>query len=160
MEEFKDAIISQCKKYRYTLMRRWDKTKPLVGFIGLNPSTADANQDDPTIRRCRNFSKSWGYGGMIMVNLFAFRATDPKVMKAHDEPVGDSNDFFLNYVDEQCPLVVACWGNHGSHLDRDLAVYNMMSGLDCLKVSKSGQPAHPLYLKADLKPKMYLRSSS
>lgn len=91
----KYATLSEDRKYRYTLTRIWDETKPKVMFIGLNPSTADETKDDPTIIRCINFAKSWGYGGLEMTNLFAFRATNPKVMKNEKEPIGKDNDTWL-----------------------------------------------------------------
>ena len=87
-----DAKLSECRKYRYALWRTWDETKPHVMIIGLNPSTADETKDDPTITRCINFAKSWGYGGVCMANLFAYRATEPTVMKGSTDPVGTEND--------------------------------------------------------------------
>ncbi len=75
-----DAELSKCRAYRYALWRTWDESKPFAMFVGLNPSTADELEDDPTIRRCINFSKLWGYGGLCMVNLFAYRATDPTAL--------------------------------------------------------------------------------
>lgn len=75
-----DAELSKCRTYRYALWRTWDESKPFAMFVGLNPSTADELEDDPTIRRCINFSKLWGYGGLCMVNLFAYRATDPTAL--------------------------------------------------------------------------------
>lgn len=87
----KTAIISEDEKYRYQLSRCWDETKPRILFIMLNPSTADANIDDPTIRRVISFAKSWGYGGVYVGNLFAFRSTDPKGLKQIADPVGENN---------------------------------------------------------------------
>lgn len=91
----KDAILSEDRKYRYILSRTWDETKPTVLFIGLNPSTADENEDDPTIRRCIIFAKSWGYGGLIMANLFAFRTTNPQGLYSEKNPVGSENDYYI-----------------------------------------------------------------
>ena len=91
----KDAVLSECKKYRYMLRRVWDRTKPACLFIGLNPSTADATVDDPTIRRCVGFADSWGYGELVVGNLYAFRATKPKDMFNQDDPVGPFNDLWL-----------------------------------------------------------------
>lgn len=91
----KDTIFSPCREYRYTLYREWAPGDKVVMFIGLNPSTADEVNNDPTVRRCINYAKQWGYTGMYMTNIFAYRATDPNVMKAHPEPVGAENDHYL-----------------------------------------------------------------
>ena len=87
-----DAKFSACRKYRYALWRTWDESKPNVMIIGLNPSTADENENDPTITRCINFAKSWGYGGVCVTNLFAYCATVPSDMKASNDPIGSEND--------------------------------------------------------------------
>lgn len=148
----KGAILSSCKKYRYSLHRIWDDSKEIVTFIGLNPSTADANEDDPTIRRCIGFAKDWGFGGLFMVNLFAFRATDPKKMKACRYSIGDETGWWIRQRAEQSSVVVAAWGNDGSWQDRDQEVRGFIPNLHYLRLNKSGQPAHPLYLPKDLKP--------
>lgn len=147
-----DAKFSKCRKYRYALWRTWDDTKPLVMIIGLNPSTADETENDPTITRCINFAKSWGYGGVCMANLFAFRATEPNDMKASPEPVGLDNDAWLVKLSKEADIVVAAWGNHGSFLKRSNIVKDALSSLYFIKMNKSGEPAHPLYLKSNLKP--------
>lgn len=98
----KGAIISGCGKYRYSLWRTWDKKLPKVMFIMLNPSTADAYEDDPTIRRCINFAKSWGYGGIVVGNLFAYRATNPKKLILIDDPSGSANHHYLTHMIERC----------------------------------------------------------
>jgi hypothetical protein len=121
-------------------------------FVGLNPSTADETLDDPTIRRCMGFARSWGYDGLCMTNLFAFRATDPSVMKAAEDPVGPMNDSILVSLAENAGIVVAAWGVHGSYLGRDRAVIEMLPQLHCLRLTISGHPAHPLYLPAGLEP--------
>ncbi len=97
------ATFSQCRTWRYALWRRWDSSKSPLIVIGLNPSTADERQDDPTIRRCINLAKREGCGSYVMLNLFAFRARDPKVMKAHAEPIGPEND-----------VAIAAWCTFGS----------------------------------------------
>lgn len=121
-------------------------------IIGLNPSTADEVEDDPTLIRCINFAKSWGYGGVCMTNLFAYRATDPNDMKAAADPVGASNNRWLTRLAKEAGIVVAAWGNDGSYLNRASQIKNKISNLYCLKMNKSGEPAHPLYLRAELKP--------
>jgi len=90
-----DAKFSTCRKYRYALWRIWDDSKPYAMIVGLNPSTADETKNDPTISRCINFSKDWGYGGLCMANLFAFRATKPSVLMSSNDPVGSANDDWL-----------------------------------------------------------------
>jgi hypothetical protein len=121
-------------------------------IVGLNPSTADEVTDDPTLTRCINFAKSWGFGGVCMTNLFAYRATDPKDMKSQKDPIGAENDFWLNKLANDAGIVVAAWGNDGSYLSRSNMVVEMLPNLHYLKMNKSGEPAHPLYLKADLIP--------
>ncbi len=124
-----------------------------VLFIGLNPSTADAFSDDPTIRRCVGFTKSLNYNKFYMANLFAFRATDPAAMKQAADPVGPRNDEFLLSMAEESEIIIACWGNHGKYMDRDKAVLELLKGYDihALNINKDGSPAHPLYLKGDSK---------
>lgn len=155
----RETIFSPCRKYRYTLWREWDSKLPYVQFIGLNPSTADETKDDPTVRRCINYAKSWGYGALCMTNIFAFRATDPKVMKKQENPVGLDNDSHLLKCGARAGLIICAWGNHGSFINRDLTVTNFLNSnfldMHCLGVSQSGQPKHPLYLKKDLKPIRY-----
>jgi len=146
------ANISSCQKYRYTLWRWWDKSKPFCMFIGLNPSTADAIHDDPTIRRCINYSKDWGYGGLLMANIFAYRSTDPNAMKTSLDPIGPDNDMWLNRLHKDAGVIVAAWGVHGDYMSRGDAVKDMIPNLKCLKLTKNGYPSHPLYLRKDIKP--------
>ena len=147
----KTASFSSCRKYRYSLSRIWDKQKKFVLFIGLNPSTADEEVDDPTIRRCSGYAQKWGYGGFIMVNLFAYRTTLPSNLKKVKYPVGRDNDKYIVKLSKKADITVAAWGNNGILYRRDKQVLSLVPNLMCLKVNKSGQPAHPLYLKKDLK---------
>ena len=147
----KTASFSSCRKYRYSLSRIWDKQKKFVLFIGLNPSTADEEVDDPTIRRCSGYAQKWGYGGLIMVNLFAYRTTLPSNLKKVKYPVGRDNDKYIVKLSKKADITVAAWGNNGILYRRDKQVLSLVPNLMCLKVNKSGQPAHPLYLKKDLK---------
>lgn len=144
------AKFSECGLYRYSLWRVWDNSKPMYTFIGLNPSTADHINDDPTITRCINFTKSWGGGGLYMVNLFAFRATNPDEMRRHVDPIGPLNNQYLLELANQSDKVVACWGNHGVHLNRSAQVSAMLKKLHCLDTNKSGEPKHPLYIKSSM----------
>lgn len=145
------ASLSPCRRYRYDLWRRW-APGPYAMFIGLNPSTADETQDDPTIRRCIGFAKAWGYSALCMTNLFAFRATDPKEMKAEVDPIGWGNDATIIRLSADAGVVIAAWGVHGTHLDRAADVVKLIPNLQCLGLSKDGHPRHPLYLKADCEP--------
>jgi hypothetical protein len=147
-----DAKLSDCRKYRFALWRIWDESKPYAMFIGLNPSTADEIENDPTITRCINYAKSWDYGGLCMANLFAFRATEPTDMMAVIDPIGFGNDEWLVKLAENAGVVVAAWGNSGNYLNRSKQVTELLQNLHCLKMNKSGEPSHPLYQKSDLKP--------
>jgi hypothetical protein len=152
------AAFSACRRYRYTLWREWIGGEGVAMVIGLNPSTADEVQDDPTVRRCITFAKSWGYAALCMTNLFGFRATDPADMLAVDDPVGADNDRHLLDCSRQAQVVVAAWGEHGVHLGRAQRVAVMLGPLHVLRLNKSGQPAHPLYLPRGLRPVSWLRN--
>lgn len=151
------ALISPDGLYRYTLERRWGEGD-FVNFVMLNPSTADASLDDPTIRRCIGFARGWSYGGLVVTNLFALRATDPKALYAHRCPEGPDNDATLAEVAGRSGLIVCAWGAHGPRVvfGHVRGVLDLLreSGkpLHCLGTTKAGQPLHPLYLRADLKP--------
>jgi len=147
----KTANFSSCRKYRYSLSRIWDKQKKFVLFIGLNPSTADEEMDDPTIRRCSGYAQKWGYGGFMMVNLFAYRTTLPSNLKKVKYPVGSENDKYIVKLSKKADITVAAWGDNGNLYSRDKQILSLVPNLMCLKINKSGQPAHPLYLKKDLK---------
>ena len=147
----KNATFSDCRKYRYALSRTWNGKKKTILFIGLNPSTANEKIDDPTIRRCINYAQNWGYGSLLMVNLFAYRATMPSELKNVKNPIGNDNDLHIIELSKKADLAVAAWGNEGTLLNRDKEVKKLIPNLMCLKINKSGQPAHPLYQKKDLK---------
>lgn len=156
------AHLSDCGSYRYWLSRVWDDSKPSVCFVMLNPSTADASQDDPTIRRCLGFAKLWGGGALHVVNLFALRATNPGDLRRHPDPVGPFNDAAILTITASVPgvggsaerlAVVAAWGAHGGYRGRDGAVLAKLrdKGIrtHCLGRTAAGQPRHPLYVRAD-----------
>jgi hypothetical protein len=150
------ATFSPHRTYRYSLWRRWgDEAAGYVMFIGLNPNTADELKDDPTVRRCIQYAKDWGYGAICMTNIFAFRETDPAVMKAHPSPVGPENDATLSHLAAQAQLVVAAWGTDGAHMGRQAEVRRLLPNLHCLSRTKEGFPGHPLYLKKTLRPMPY-----
>ncbi len=144
------ASFSPCRTYRYSLWRRWADGGKVCAFIGLNPSTADETQDDPTIRRCVGFAKTWGCNALCMLNLFAFRAADPEDMKRAADPVGPENDAYLKRLVVHEGPTVAAWGAHGGHRGRSTDVLDMLEyPLFCFGKTKDGKPRHPLYIKAD-----------
>ncbi len=166
IEMEKDAIFSDCKKYRYALTRKWDSSKQNLVFIMLNPSTADDKIDDPTIKRCMGFARdlgfgSIGYGGIYVVNLFAFRATNPTELIKIDDPIGPLNNRYLKCVQTICEhgLFIAAWGNHGSLNGRDLEVVELFKNttLYCLGTTSTGMPRHPLYVPANKELEVYSR---
>lgn len=152
----KAAIISTCGTYRYLLQRSWDARLQAVCFVMLNPSTADAELDDPTIRRCLGFARDWGYGQLEVVNLFALRATDPQQLRTHHDPVGPENFEQLIQSARVCQRVICAWGNHGDYLEQAEKVLSLLreNGIRpyALRISKIGQPCHPLYLPKHLQP--------
>jgi hypothetical protein len=152
------AVFSPCRRYRYTLWREWIGGDGYAMVVGLNPSTADEVQNDPTVRRCIAYAKSWGFGGLCMTNLFAFRATDPQDMKAVADPIGPDNDRHLLDCARHAGVVVAAWGEHGVHLDRAAAVTQLLGDLHYLRMNQSGQPGHPLYLPKALRPVRWIRT--
>jgi hypothetical protein len=148
------ANFSACRKYRFVLWRIWDESKPYAMFIGLNPSTADEVENDNTIIRCMNYAKGWGYGSLCMTNLFAYRATDPAAMRSEPNPIGESNNEWLVKLATNAGVVVAAWGNNGSHLNRSSEVLKLIPTIHYLKLNVTGEPAHLLYLLSDLKPQL------
>ncbi|WP_353192150.1 DUF1643 domain-containing protein [Pandoraea pnomenusa] len=149
------AIISQCGQYRYTLTREPHDaytTRGTALFIMLNPSTADASLDDPTVRRCRGFARTWDCNGIVVANLYALRATDPAELWKHGDPVGPLNDLYLRELAAKHETVICAWGTN-ARPDRVQAVREIFGGrmhrLMCLGVTKDGSPRHPLYVRGD-----------
>ncbi|KKN50921.1 hypothetical protein LCGC14_0627860 [marine sediment metagenome] len=141
------AKFSPDRIYRYRLWRIWDNRKGIVLFIGLNPSTADENINDPTIRRCIGFAMGWGYSGMFMGNIFAFRNTYPEILKiCNVDPLGAENDKELRAMNSEALQTVLCWGNDGLYKGRGDIVVNMFPDAYSFGYTKQGQPKHPLYL--------------
>lgn len=153
------AILSPCGKYRYHLMREWNATLPRTLFVMLNPSTADASLDDPTIRRCMGFARSWGSGGIEVVNLFALRATDPEALWDHlsCREDGINHDYVRGAVDRVLAMrggvIVAAWGAHAtaehSIVQNFLRSVPVGTRVMCLGKTRKGAPKHPLYLAAN-----------
>jgi len=150
------ATFSADRVFRYTLTRTWDPDGPVVNFLMLNPSTADAFALDPTNRRCVGFAQAWEFGAMVTTNIFAFRSTDPLGLRSVPDPIGDHNDATILDAARSADLVVVAWGNHGAFLDRGVQVAGILQaeGLSPhhLRLTSAGHPAHPLYLPGDLRP--------
>ena len=151
----KTAILSDDKVYRYELKRVFDNTKPLIAFVGLNPSTADDVTDDQTISKCIKYAENWGFGGFIMVNLFAFRATNPNELYKAENPVGIDNDKYLQEAFGKVEKVICCWGEMGNFKGRNAEVLKLIEKPYCLFKVKNGEPAHPLYKDPNLTPSLY-----
>lgn len=151
--EMKNAVISPCGLYRYRLSRTWEPEKLPLVWIMLNPSTADAEIDDPTIRRCVGFSKREGAGGLEVLNLFALRATNPDALLSAADPIGPDNDEWIREILHPHSRVICAWGAHGSLRDRASSVVRRLrdSGinLQALGLTAHRQPKHPLYIKGD-----------
>jgi len=145
-----DAVLSTDRVYRYQLTRSWVADPRWIRFVMLNPSKADEVDDDPTIRRCVGFAKVWGYGGVVVHNLFALRATDPQELRTHPDPVGPGNARFLRGVWEPVAAVTVCaWGAHPLARGPGQAAVGLLaesSELVCLGLTNRGAPRHPLYL--------------
>lgn len=162
VEEYIDArdqgaIFSPCRRWRYLLWRRWDRQGDVLMVVGLNPSTANETEDDPTIRRCIGFAKGWGFGALWMVNAYAFRATQPRDMIAQGSgALGPRNNEFLLRTAIDADMVLAAWGTHCDGLRESQIIGTVTEGalkpLYAFGFTKGGHPKHPLYLRADTKP--------
>jgi len=154
------AIFSRCMNYRYTLYRKTGPRASRILFIMLNPSTADDNKNDPTVRRCIGYAQDWEYGQMAVCNLFAYRSTDPNHLYDAQDPEGPENDRMILDEAKKAHLIICAWGTHGLFRDRHRRVLNLLWENNLitysLKVTKAGYPSHPLYLKKDLNPEIYM----
>lgn len=150
-----EAVYSNCESYRYLLTRTWGPGRKAL-FVMLNPSTATEVQNDPTVERCERRARALGFGGFRVTNIFAFRATDPRVMRAATDPVGPENDQAILSSVAWADMVVCAWGNHGLHLDRGAAVTGLLhkTGVPLWHFGLTGhnQPRHPLYVGYDQQP--------
>jgi hypothetical protein len=146
------AIISECGKFRYRLGRRWDKGGWTLAYVMLNPSTADAEKDDATIRRCIGFAKAHGYSAMEVVNLYAYRATKPADLRKAGYLVGPENDAHIEQVAREAETVCVAWGANVKDLERPQLVLPILrkvgTPIMCLHITRSGYPSHPLMLPA------------
>jgi hypothetical protein len=148
------AIISPCGQYRYKLTREAHDLHTTCGpalFIMLNPSTADAALDDPTIRRCRGFAKTWDCAGIEVANLYALRATNPTELWTHADPVGPDNDMHLAALIREHETIVCAWGANAApeRVEQVRKMFGRMNRPMSLGVTKAGAPRHPLYIRAD-----------
>lgn len=145
------AVFSPCGRYRYRLSREFIVGDGSVLFIMLNPSTADAERDDPSVRRCLGFARRWGFKELLVGNLFAWRATMPRELRRANEPIGPDNDLHLAEMAWQANVIIAAWGTHGAYQGRDKEVARLLRKhwVEHLGLTAGGQPRHPLYLRND-----------
>lgn len=162
--ELTGAQFSPCERYRYRLWRTWDASKPAVTFVMLNPSTADAVANDPTVERCQRRALAMGYGGLRVANIFAYRSTDPQVLYDLDDPVGPDNDAAILAQARESALVICAWGNHGQLQNRGEAVLSLLNkagitphhlGLNGRTGDAARTPKHPLYVGYKTQPKPF-----
>lgn len=158
-------VISEDGRYRYTLERKWMTGEGTCLFVMLNPSTADASEDDPTIRRCIGFAQRWGYQRLAVGNLYAYRATDPAKLLEVDPlvAIGPRDDFWLEALSRRAKRVVVAWGANGVALSRAPEVVRRLlerhPAVYCLGTTQNGAPRHPLYVKGDTELREYARSA-
>jgi hypothetical protein len=142
------AEFSADRKYRYKLWRIWDKSKPKLAFCMLNPSKADESSNDPTVERCVRRAEQLGYGGIYIINIYAYISTDPKELKTVYDPIGPSNDSCIAWVAQECRLVICGWGKHGKANNRGDEVMRLIKfwGMNAhaLRINIDGSPSHPL----------------
>ncbi|NDW46121.1 DUF1643 domain-containing protein [Ruegeria sp. PrR005] len=150
------AVYSDCERYRYSLTRVWDPAGSKALFVMLNPSTATEVQNDPTVERCERRARTLGFGAFRVTNIFAWRDTDPRKMRAAQDPVGPENDRAILEGADWADQIVAAWGTHGAHLDRGPNVERLLreTGLPLfhLGLTKDGHPKHPLYIGYNQQP--------
>lgn len=153
------AVYSDCEAYRYELTRVWDATGEKALFVMLNPSTATEYQNDPTVERCERRARALGYGAFRVTNVFAYRATDPKVMRKVADPIGPENNNAIANGAAWADRIICAWGSHGAHLDRGASVETLLRAtvkpLWHLGLTMAGQPKHPLYIGYDRQPEVW-----
>jgi len=153
------AIFSGCKRYRYRLWRIWDKQKLPLVMVMLNPSIANAEQNDPTVERCQRRVMAMGYGGLHVTNIFALVSTDPAALYEIDDPVGPENDAAILDAVKDAGMVLCAWGTHGTHVERACHVVAILreAGVTpyCLGQNADGSPKHPLYVSYATSPITY-----
>lgn len=144
----KSAVLSPCRTFRYVLTRVWDTNLPRLLFVLINPATADEKKEDRTSKRVIGFAKRWGFGSVVIVNLFAIRSPYPVDIEKADAPIGPDNDKHILEQAQVADKIVCGWGRYGSHKGRDKSVLALLSGFElfALKITKEGHPWHPLYI--------------
>lgn len=144
----RSAVFSKCGTYRYALRRRWGRqsSRNTLMLIGVNPSVANAEKDDPTMKRCITFAKGWGYDGLVMVNAFGFVSSNPKVMLAAKDPIGPANDRAILFYLEQVKDVAAVWGVNCPEERAEQVRRLINRPMLCLGLTKDGHPKHPVRL--------------
>lgn len=154
------ATYSDCEKYRYSLIRIWKPNKRRLVFVMLNPSTATEILNDPTVERCERRARKLDYGSIQVINIFAWRATDPKKMRVSKDPIGPDNDITILEACDWCDDIIAAWGSHGAHLKRGIQVEKILRNsskpIFHLGLSKQGHPKHPLYISYSKKPERWI----
>jgi hypothetical protein len=149
------AVFSSCNTYRYRLWRVWDDKPPAV-FIMLNPSTADAFENDPTVERCERRARAMGYGGLRVANIFALRSTDPKALYKHPQPIGTENDQAILESIADAGIVICAWGSHGNYKNRGNEVIELIRSVNItphyLAMNLDSTPKHPLYVSYNITP--------
>ncbi|MCP5087871.1 MAG: DUF1643 domain-containing protein [Rhodobacteraceae bacterium] len=153
------AVYSDCEHYRYSLTRIWDSSGRKALFVMLNPSTATEVQNDPTVERCERRARTLGFGAFRVCNIFAYRATDPRNMRAQPDPVGPANDTAITRSSGWADQIICAWGTHGEHLNRGPEVADLLRAqpkpLYHLGLSKAGHPKHPLYIGYAVLPELW-----
>ena len=150
------AVFSDCRRYRYKLWRIWDDQKPLIMFVGLNPSTANEMSDDPTIRRVKKFAFDWGFGGVYMMNLFAWVTPYPEELITSENSIGE-NDMHLLEVSRKCSEIIFAWGSFKEAIERAEQVKAMFPQAKALIINRDGSPRHPLYVRSQTVPVYYCK---
>lgn len=154
------AVYSDCERYRYSLTRVWDAGGRKALFVMLNPSTATEVQNDPTVERCERRARTLGFGAFCVTNIFAWRDTDPRKMRAAADPIGPENDAAILQGADWADDIIAAWGTHGAHLDRGAQVEQILRQagheLYHLGLSKAGHPKHPLYISYSQQPELWV----
>lgn len=153
------AVYSDCEKYRYLLTRTWDAGGKKALFVMLNPSTATEVQNDPTVERCERRARTLGFGAFRVTNIFAWRDTDPRAMRAAADPVGPANDGAISDSCAWADQIIAAWGTHGAHLDQGPHIARLLRAtgrpIYHLGLTKDGHPKHPLYIAYAQQPELW-----
>ncbi|RVV98051.1 DUF1643 domain-containing protein [Mesobaculum littorinae] len=154
-----EAVYSDCENYRYSLTRVWEPSGRRAFFVMLNPSTATELQNDPTVERCERRARTLGFGSFRVCNIFAWRDTDPRKMRAASDPVGPENDAAITGGCAWADTIVCAWGTHGAHLNRGAEVERLMRAtgarLHHLGLTQAGHPKHPLYIPYTAQPQVW-----